>query len=617
MSYICNVRKPLFFQPLYFVFWVLYFMVSRSVFMVYHLGKTQAITGSDVLQAFLYGSRLDFSFAAYLCVLPFLAAFVAALWKGFNAAVSIRGYTYMMILILSLLLSADLELYANWGFRLDATPLQYLNTPGEMAASVASAPIFTLLAIALLLSILFIWLYKFLFDLSRFQDVRSRWVSAAVSLFLAALLVLPMRGGWQQIPINQSTAYFSNIPYTNHASLNLPWNLMHSLLKHGEQSNNLYLYMQHDEAAALVDSLYATSPDSAALVVKVRKPNVIFIILESYTAQLIGSLGGEKGVTPNLDKLASEGLSFTNFYASGDRSQKGMVALLSGYPVQPNTSIIKVPRKTENLPQLSKVFKQQGYTTSYYYGGELEFANIKSFLVNGAYDRLIDKSEFPSSSYNSKWGAHDHYLFERVMKDLKQEKKPFFTTVYTLSSHEPFEIPIEPKFSGTDDNTKFRNSFYYTDWALGRFVEEAKKQPWWDTTMIVVVADHGHPLPNDLPNHVSKKFHIPFMLAGGALKRTGKVETLGSQTDVAATILYQLGLPHQDFKWSRNILASSENSFAFYAFTDGFGFLTPQGEFIFDNNAKQAISRDSSVTDRQATLGKAYMQYSFEDFVRK
>nr|WP_304608437.1 LTA synthase family protein [Pontibacter anaerobius] len=369
----------------------------------------------------------------------------------------------------------------------------------------------------------------------------------------------------------------------------------------------------------MVQALYTSAPtDSTEQLLCVQRPNVLFIILESYTAKFVESLGGEKGITPNLDKLAAEGISFTNIYAAGDRSEKGMVALLSGYPVQTTTSIIKYPHKSEKLPQLSEVFEQQGYSTSYYYGGELEFANIKSYLRNGGYDKLVDKYDFDPSTYNSKWGAHDHVLFEKVQQELKQEKQPFFSTVYTLSSHEPFEIPIPAKFAGNDEEAQFRNSVFYTDWALGKFIEEAKKQDWWQNTLVVLAADHGHRLPGNDPNHAPGKYKIPFILTGGALEKEGIViEGIGSQTDIAATLLAQLNLPHQAFKWSRNLMAPNPSPFAFYVFNDGFGFVTSAGALAFDNVAQKPILREERITEEQLQTGKAYMQTSFEDFVKK
>ncbi|MBC5773450.1 sulfatase-like hydrolase/transferase [Pontibacter sp. KCTC 32443] len=612
------MKKALYFQPLYFLFWVLFFVVSRAAFLLYHFDNSTQVSAADIAATFWYGSRLDFSFASYLSAVPFILSFISTLWKRFPAAAIIRYYTFVFLCIASVILAADLELYTHWGFRMDSTPLQYLNTPTEMAASAASAPLLLLTFVAMALAGIFILLYRLYFDLTKYKSASFSWLTAVLSFVFIALLVLPMRGGVQQIPINQSIAYFSDKPFVNHASLNMPWNMVHSMLKYGEHSENPYLYLPADSAEQKVKQLYAAVADSSQQLVKPGKPNVLFIILESYTAKMVEHLGGEKGITPNLDKLAKEGITFTNMYASGDRSQKGMVSILSGYPVQPATSIVKVPKKSEKLPQLSLTFEKQGYKTSFFYGGELEFANLKSYFVNGGYDKLIDKYAFPEESYNSKWGAHDHVLFERALKDLKTEKEPFFSTIYTLSSHEPFEIPTKPKFPVTDDVSKFRNSFYYTDWALGNFINAAKKEPWWQNTLVVLVADHGHPYPNKDENHVPSKFHIPFILTGGAVTKQGiTIDALGSQTDIAATILSQVGLPHQEYVWSRNLLAPTTQPFAFYVYQDGFGYLTPAGEVTFDNTSKKVITKGESVTEEQLEMGKAYLQYSFDDFLKK
>lgn len=588
------------------------------MFLIYHLDKSADLTSGEVIDTFLYGLRLDASFAAYISTIPFLIALLAVYWKKLPAPKIVRYYTVVILAFLSVLLSTDLELYSHWGFRLDASALTYLSSPAEMAASAVVAPLFILFLVTLFITIAFIFLYRLYFDLRKYSLIQNRWVVAGLALVCAALLVLPLRGGWQQIPINQSVVYFSNKPFANHAGLNMPWNLMHALLKYDKSSHNPYQYLPEQEAADRVQALYTSVSDTTEMLLGVQRPNVLFIILESYTAKFLGSLGGEQGVTPTLDSLANAGINFTNIYAAGDRSEKGMVALLSGYPVQTTTSIIKYPQKTEALPQLSKVFAEQGYSTSYFYGGELEFANIKSYLRNGGYDRLIDKYDFDPSTYNSKWGAHDHVLFERVVEDLAEEKQPFFSTVYTLSSHEPFEIPIPAKFPGNDEEAKFRNSIYYTDWALGKFITKARQQAWWSNTLVVIAADHGHPLPGHDANHLPSKYRMPFILTGGALAKSGiKVPGIGSQTDIAATLLAQLKLPHNQFKWSRNLLAPSSSPFAFYVFNDGFGYVTPEGILAFDNVSQKPILTEGTVSEEQIQNGKAYMEYSFGDFVRK
>nr|WP_242693170.1 LTA synthase family protein [Sabulibacter ruber] len=393
---------------------------------------------------------------------------------------------------------------------------------------------------------------------------------------------------------------------------------MHSVIKKNHNTKNPYQYLDEKKAQALVQELYQPKSDSIPSLLRVKKPNILFIILESYTAKFVGALGGPAEVTPNLNALAKEGVLFQNIYAAGDRSEKGMVALLSGYPVQTTTSIIKTPKKTERLPQLASELKRMGYRTSYYYGGELAFANIKSYLLNGQYDKLLEKSDFGSENYNSKWGVHDHILFDRVLAEHQNPKQPFFTTVYTLSSHEPYDIPTRPKFPGTDEETRFKNSFHYTDWALGRFINAAKKMPWWQNTLVVIVADHGHHFPGGDQNDAPSKFRIPLLFTGGALAVKDTVVTsIGSQTDLAPTLLQQLGQPTNQFAWSKNLLDPKATPFAFYVFNDGFGMVSPQGIITFDNVSKRPILREPGVPEKQVEQGKAYMQTSFGDFLKK
>jgi phosphoglycerol transferase MdoB-like AlkP superfamily enzyme len=536
----------------------------------------------------------------------------------------VRGYTAVVALLVALLSTADLELYRVWGFRMDASPLQYLTSPNEMAASAGSAPVLQLGLALLGLAGAGLWLYnKVVGRIPSLPPGFGRGRAALAGLLYTALLVVPLRGGLQQIPVNQSDVYFSSVLFANHAAVNLPWNVANSL-RLRDTNPDRYRFLPDSTATRLVRPLYtyatpATDTTGHALL-RSPRPNVLFIILESFTSKLVGSVGGEAGITPNLDSLARTGVLFNNIYAAGDRSQKGLVALLSGFPNQPNTSIIKYPRKTERLAHLSQALKPAGYRSSFYYGGELAFANMKSYLVTAGYERFTERADFPKSQQNSKWGAHDHIVFQRVLTDLQTQPQPFFSTIFTLSSHEPFEIPIPRKFAGTDEAALFRNSVYYTDWALGRFLQEIRRQPWYDNTLLVLAADHGHPLPGDNSVEDPAKFRIPLVLAGGALRpeARGRVITaLGSQTDVAATLLAQLQLPATSFRWSRDLLRPVRQPSAFYCYTDGFGFFTPAGVVLFDNISRREIRRDAGVPDTQLQQGQAYEQLSYADYLVK
>ncbi len=485
-----------------------------------------------------------------------------------------------------------------------------------MGATISSAPVFKLLIIFLIITMAFIAIYKKYFN--RFIDRKQAKIyilDILFSAFLLAFLFVPIRGGIQKIPMNLSDVYFSEKLFADHAAINLPWNITFSILNKNNDKNP-FDYFSEDTSAALVDSLYNTGQKRIPSILSTEKPNIVIVILESYTAKWVGCLGGVPGVTPNLDKIAGEGLLFTNIYAAGDRSEKGQIAILSGYPNQAINSIIKTPNKTRGLASLSSELEKAGYTTSYTYGGELEFANIKSYLVNAGFDKLTDKYSFPVAERTTSWGVHDQFVFDRFFENLNKEKQPFFATIFSLSSHEPYDVPLK-HFAGTDETTLFKNSVYYTDSVVGNFISKCKLMPWWNNTLIVFVADHGHPLPGNDANDRPAKFHIPLIFSGGALNMKGVINNIGSQTDIATTLLDQLKLPSDKFKWGKDLLDSSAKQFAFYSFNNGFGFVTPQGTETIDNVSKKTIYKDAGFDTSNIKFGKAYMQFSYQDYLQK
>jgi phosphoglycerol transferase MdoB-like AlkP superfamily enzyme len=344
----------------------------------------------------------------------------------------------------------------------------------------------------------------------------------------------------------------------------------------------------------------------------------LVIIWESLTAKVVEPLGGLTGITPQLSKLSKEGVLFTNIYASGNRSDKGIVAILSAFPAQPKNSIITIPNKTAHLPYISADLKKQGYHTAFYYGGELEFANIKSYLLKGSFEKVIGKEAFNPEDWNSKWGAHDHVVYEKLLSDLKQVPQPFFHTMFTLSSHEPFEVPVATAIPGEDEQSLFLNAMHYSDESLGNFIEAAKKQSWWNNTLVVVIADHGHRLPEINTDDKSQEFHIPMLWLGGALKEKGiTIDQLSSQTDLVPTLLSQLNMPYQHYKWGHDIFHPSAKPFAYYVFNDGFGLIQPGKQVVFDNVGRRVLMQTTNSYEEDIALGKSYLQISYQDYLDK
>lgn len=614
-----NMQKRVKIALQYYGFWLIYFLFARATFLVYHSDNANALTLKEIAGTFVYGLRLDASMAGYLSLIPFLLLAVSGLTRKFGwLRKSLMLYTNLLLLLITILITVDLELYRIWGFRLDATPLNYLNTPDEMLASVGSSPIGTLTLLNILINVFFSYFYRKWLNPGLHSLKVQRYRSAPALVFAAAALIIPIRGGLQQIPLNQSAVYFSKNLFANQAAINVPWNFFYSVNKGQHNKENPYRYFNPSEADQLFAHFKPTPSKTAApSLLNTSRPNIVLIIWESFTAKAVESLGGRPEVTPGFDSLAQDGLLFTDVYASGDRSDKGLVAILSGYPTQPTATIIKTPNKAARLPQLSNSLQDNGYYTGFYYGGELEFANLRSYLSFGGYDTLVDINDFEEKDMNSKWGAHDHVVFNRMLTDMQQMPEPFFSTIFTLSSHEPFEVPMAKRFEGEGEEVSFLNSLAYTDSSLVAFLKQAENEAWFSNSLFIVLADHGHAFPGLSPVNAAEKFYIPMLWWGPALNRKaiGRFSKTTAQTDLAATLLQQLGLSSENYRWSRNVFDSAYAPAAPYFFRDGVGIVTDSSRLSWDNVGRQPISTEGDTA--ALPYARAYLQKSFGDYLEK
>jgi len=597
---------------IYFLFWSFWFEGNRLLFLFYQSFSKSAPHYFEWVSILTHGYSMDLSVAGYFSVLP-------GLWLTFAPTrwlyPVINRYTTLLVIVVAFLTTVDLELYRAWGFRLDISPLRYLNTPKEAFTSASSSPLGWLVCILLSLIVLGVTGFSRLNDQLAQADLNRRWARLPALLATGALII-PIRGGFQQIPLNLSTVFFSPNSFANYSAINPQWNFIASLLAQQQQHVNYFAYLPEKEAIRILQPLHPTTAQTHSLLTN-RRPNIMLIIWESFTAKSVASLGGKTGITPAFEKLSKEGLLFTQLYASGDRSDKGLIAALSGFPAQPTASIITIPAKASKLPTLSQALKKVGYHTAFYYGGETDFANIKSYLYHSEYDRIVSKPDFQPDEWSSKWGAHDHVVYQRILNDLAGVKAPFFTTFFTLSSHEPFDVPMPTAIAGQDEESLFLNSLYYADASLGRFIQQAKQQPWWSNTLVIILADHGHRLPV-LSADKATDFHIPMLWLGGALKAKPQlINQMSSQTDLPATLLHQLGLKATDFSWSRDSFNPPSRAFAYFAFNNGFGLVQPDRRLIFDNVSRRLISSQGVISRQDIRLGQAYEELSYQDYLSK
>lgn len=615
------MRARIFFILKYLLLWMLFFELCRVAFLLANYSETKAAGWGNAAGSLWHGLKMDLSMAAYIslpvCIFILLSVFFAFFLRPLIYLI----YSGIILGLAIFIAVADIGLFKAWGSRIDATPLKYLSNPKEAWASVSYLPVFWIF-----LGMIFFWLVLFFICkrlikvwLSKTGQAKKPFIAAGVLLLITASLIVPMRGGFQLAPINQSSVYFSKNNYSNLATVNACFNFLFSVTHNSNIKTNPFIFMSDDEANKIVSAYKDRDTGSKLLAVKGSKPNVIVIIWESFTKKATEIKRNGIDITPCFNKLKQEGIYFSDIYATGDRTDKGIVAVLSGYPAQPITSIVKIPSKASKLQMLPQYFNANGYRSLFFYGGEPEFANMKAYLSNGNFDEFTTIDNFSDKDKNSKWGAHDGVVMQKVFDDLNASRKPFFCNWLTLSSHEPFEVPVPAVITGDDDESKFLNSLHYTDSILNELVQKCKQQSWWNNTIMVIVADHGHRLPR-----TGKKiddFKIPLLFLGGALAQHAvDIPATGSQIDIPVTLFCGLGYDDYDrtkFRFSKNLLDTSSPHYAYMSFNNGFGFVRPDGYFFFDNTGKQLIESGGKADSNLVKTGKAFEQVTFGDYINK
>ena len=567
----------------------------------------------DFLSVVYHGFQLDASMAGYLAVLPGLFL-VVSLWVKPRIMKPIVGFYYILVsLLISIDFVVDLVLYRYWGFRLDSTPLFYLKSPKDALASANwTTNILGFLFILLIARLLFYIFNRFLANknVTPIQPKQKKYIGLAL-FFCTALLFLPIRGGVGVSTMNVGKVYFSDRKELNHAAIN-PLFSFFEALSFESGFDKQYRFMKADEAksvfATLVDQ---PASDSIPQLFTVKHPNVIFVVLESFMSKDMETLGGLPNVAVRMNKLAEEGILFTNFYANSFRTDRGLVSIFSGYPGQPNTSIMKYARKAQSLPSIPKSLKKAGYDLQYYYGGDADFTNMRSYLVGAGIVDIISDQNFPPGDQSGKWGVPDHIVFNKLSGNLdKNQKEPFMKILQTLSSHEPFDVPFH-KLSNP-----YQNSVAYTDSCLGLFIDHFKKTKWWKNSIVVMVPDHAMRFPANLDNRSDERYKIPLLIVGGAVKTPRRIDTYASQVDISATLLSQLQLPHNEFRFSKNILNPASPHFGYFTFKNGFGMVTPQNQYVFDYEG-QTVFLNRGNKDENKKKAEALLQTLYDDLEKR
>ena len=604
------MKRILFLLKLYAVM-LLAFVLQKPLFMFYNdsLGRDVAFT--DYFRVIIHGLTLDGATAGYMMALPWLLI-IASIWvKNIPMRKCLTWYYVLVSLFICTICVSDASLYPFWGFKMDATIFQFLDSPKNAFASVSTG----FIAIRTIITIIFTAVLSFaLYKVTPkvLSDEKHCRKTTLWSVLFGGILFVIIRGGVTESTSNIGQAYFCNDEFLNHSAVNPVFSMLYSMGKTTNYDDE-FNFFEESQRNELFEGLYPNKGENITELLNNKRPNILILLMEGYGGVFIEPLGGEKDVAPNLNRLSKEGIFFTNCYANSYRTDRGTICALSGYQSFPTHSVMKIPAKSRTLPAIAGKLAKEGYKTDFLYGGDINFTNMKGYLLTTGYQKLTADVDFKLTDLQNVWGVNDDITFEWLYNDIKNRKEgPWHTTFLTLSSHDPFDVPFD-KFED-----KIKNSFAFTDYHLGKFIERLKNLPQWKDMLVICLPDHGFYYPREGMVHAPRIHHIPMIWLGGAIKKPMEVNTLMNQTDLAATLLGQLGISHSEFNFSRNITGEEyKYPFAYYTYNNGFAFIDSTGVTMVDNNSGKTVIDEPAANERRKKLGEAILQTSHDDLSKR
>lgn len=582
------------------------FTLLRLALLLYNRELLGDASPATLLEGFGNGLRFDLRLLVYICV----PLSLAVLSRRAMAARRLQRLWLAACASLEILLGmVELNFYQEFHQRLNSLVFQYL---AEDPATVLSMlwhgfPVLTLLSVwgglTLIWSLLFGWLDRRCRPRAGLLTKRStaplqlswHWHGATL-VALVLISVVAARGTLRQgPPLRWGDAFTTDSVFINQLGLNPALTLYEAAKnRYSDHRDNAWkAVLPEDEALAVTRELLLTGndqladPELAAVRRDYRAPeagllpvrNVVVILMESFAGRYVGALGSRDDITPNFDRLAAEGLLFERFFANGTHTHQGMFASMACFPNLPGFEyLMQSPEGGNRFSGLPQLLSARAFNDVYVYNGDFAWDNQLGFFGNQGMTRFVGRNDYIDPVVaDPTWGVSDQDMFDRAVQELGAlaPGEPFYALLQTLSNHTPYALPDPlpvPAVSGHGSQDAHLTAMRYSDWALGRFFEQAKRQPWYKDTLFVVVGDHGFGAPEQLTEMDLFRFHVPLLLiAPGVTEQFGsRREVVGTQVDVVPTIMGRLGGEVRHQCWGRDLLALDERD-------PGFGIIKPSG----------------------------------------
>ncbi|MCG3711431.1 LTA synthase family protein [Aliarcobacter butzleri] len=482
--------------------------------------------------------------------------FLAITPKIFSNFISkfLNIYILFFLVIALFIECASFPFFAQYDLRPNYLFIEYLEYPQEVTSLLFKDYKFQFIAVFILI-IATIRIYSKSKFINFEQVFKQNYISRILILApILLVLFLGIRSSLGHRPVNISDALYSENRVINEITKNSLHSLGYAYYSNKKAENNISKYGKIDIKEAYKVASLAIGIDykdekkpfyrevKSKLASKKQK-NLVIFIQESMGAQFTGFIG-KQNFTPNLDNLAQDYLSFTNLYSNGTRSVRGLAALTSGTLPINGVEVIKRNKSQEGYFTVASLLKPYGYKSSFIYGGEARFDNMKGWYLGNGFDEVIEQKDFTNPIFTSTWGVSDEDLVIKANEKFKsyyENKEKFVSVMFSSSNHMPFELPDgKIEFEKNIPKTSVENAIKYADFAIGKFFELAKKEDYFKDTVFVVIADHNVRVYGDQIVPIDM-FQIPAVIVSSDIPHQ-IFTNLTSQADVLATALDLIGI---------------------------------------------------------------------------
>ncbi|MEE3877796.1 MULTISPECIES: LTA synthase family protein [Vibrio] len=596
-------NRPVFgpLQPIavFSLFSLAFLSLSRILLLFWQSDRIESF--QDLIYILGQGVRVDFATLCWLFILPALLSALLPLkgkigngWKWILRLWMVAGLWILVYMEL-----ATAPFIQEYDLRPNRLFIEYLIYPKEVMSMLWTGYKLELFigAAGTAITLILGWKWsKKLTDSA--QQIHWKW-RPLLAILVVLIGVAGARSSLGHRPLNPAMVAFSSDPLLNDLTLNSSYSLLFAVnnMKSEKSAEQFYGKMDSQKMLEIVRESSKKSDFNPELLptmnhnsatYKGKPKNLVILLQESLGTQFVGSLGGLP-LTPNLDKLTEEGWLFTQMYATGTRSVRGIEAVTTGFPPSPSRSVVKLSKSQTGFFTIADLLKNQGYHTQFIYGGEANFDNMKTFFFGNGFEQIVEEKDYRNPGFVGSWGVSDEDLYNKADEEferLSKDDKPFFSLVFTSSNHSPYEYP-QGKIEQYDEKYMTRNNAVkYSDYALGTFFEKAKKSGYWDDTIFIVIADHDARVSgaNLVP---VKHFHIPALIIGKGIEPR-KDDRISNNIDMPPTLLSLIGVDAKSPMIGRDLTKplAREDERAMMQYDKNFGYLTRDNLVVFSPGEK-------------------------------